>query len=61
MYLELVKKYCTEETCDNERMKSLFDDTRDFWKLFKGNEGFENYIKCMCFEPFIDNIEKFNT
>lgn len=61
MYLEFVKKYLEEDTCDNERMKNLFDDTGDFWKIFKGGEAFKKYIKCMCFEPFVENIQKFKT
>jgi hypothetical protein len=62
MYLQLVKKYCIEKTCDDESMKSLFKDTEDFWKLFEGNEGFNKYIECMCFGPFVDNIpEKLKT
>ncbi|WP_428770543.1 hypothetical protein V1L52_01560 [Treponema sp. HNW] len=56
MFLELVKTYINNKTidCDNE-MKNLFDETKIFWNLFK---NFEDYIECLCFQPFIDIDEK---
>ena len=55
IFLEFVKTYISNKkiSCDKE-MEKLFDETKLFWSLF---ENFDDYIECMCFQPFM-NIDK---
>lgn len=55
MFVELVKTYINNETINDNEMKKLFDETKMFWNLFK---SFDDYIECMCFQPFMDIDEK---
>ena len=56
MFLEFVKTYISNKKidCDKE-MEKLFDETKLFWSLF---ENFDDYIECMCFQPFMNIDEK---
>lgn len=55
-FLEFVKTYISNKKidCDKE-MEKLFDETKLFWSLF---ENFDDYIECMCFQPFMNIDEK---
>ena len=55
MFVELVKTYINNGTINDNEMKKLFDATKMFWNLFK---SFDDYIECMCFQPFMDIDEK---
>ena len=55
MFVELVETYINNETINDNEMKKLFDETKMFWNLFK---SFDDYIECMCFQPFMDIDEK---
>lgn len=55
MFVELVKTYINNGTINDNEMKKLFDETKMFWNLFK---SFDDYIECMCFQPFMDIDEK---
>ena len=55
IFVELVKTYINNGTINDNEMKNLFDETKMFWNLFK---SFDDYIECMCFQPFMDIDEK---
>lgn len=58
IFLNIVEDYCIKGKARNESWDKLFEETADFWNLYKGVYGFEKYIETMAFEPFMDNIPK---
>lgn len=58
VFLDIIKNYCIKGYVKTESWKKLFEETDDYWNLYKGEDGFDNYIKSMAFEPFITNIPK---
>lgn len=56
MFLKMIESYCLNQHVSDKTIQAIFDKTKDYWNLYSGKEGFNNYINSHALGTFIENI-----
>lgn len=56
MFLKMIESYCLNQHVSDETIQVIFDKTKDYWNLYSGRQGYNNYITSHVLESFIKDI-----